>query len=150
MSLTETVARHFQDIQLGILVFSVISIGIFFRARSEPSRFRQREADRPDLDRILKQGPDSGQSRGPKKGGPSPAPPPLFLPGIRLNGAPHEVLGVDENATEPQVMKAYKEAIKRFHPDTIQGKAREQLKFYEDASARINDAKNEMLRKIRS
>jgi hypothetical protein len=149
MPFTETIARHFQSIQLGILVFAVISIGIFFRNRREPSKFRQREADRPDLDRILKQGPDSGQSKIAPKPRPAPAPPPLSLPGIRLNGAPHEILGVDENATEPEVMKAYKDAIKRFHPDTIQGEARDQLKFYQEASARINDAKNQMLKKLR-
>ena len=47
-------------------------------------------------------------------------------------------------------MRAYKEAIKRFHPDRIQGQAQEQLQFYQQASAKLNEAKDEMLKKIRA
>ena len=46
-------------------------------------------------------------------------------------------------------MRAYKDAIKRFHPYRIQGQAEEQLRFYQEASAKINDAKNEMIKRVR-
>ncbi|NDG84976.1 MAG: hypothetical protein EBX52_08070 [Proteobacteria bacterium] len=149
MSFAETIARHFQNIQVGILVLGGFSLIYYFFNRREPSKFRQREADRPDLDRILKQGPDSAQAKIAPKPRPAPSPPPLSLPGIRLNGAPHEILGVKEDATESEIMRAYKDAIKRFHPDTIQGDARDQIKFYQEASARINDAKNQMIKRVR-
>jgi DnaJ-domain-containing protein 1 len=151
MRLVEVIAHQFQTIQTGILIFGALSILFFIKGRSQPSQFKQRESDRTDLDRILKQGPDTGQAKQkPKSAANTPPPPPLSLPGIRLNGAPHEILGVREDASESEVMRAYKDAIKRFHPDTIQGAAREQMQFYQDASARINEAKDQMIKKIRS
>jgi DnaJ-domain-containing protein 1 len=149
MRFDEMIARHFQSIQTGILIFGALSALYLIKGRSQPSQFKQRESDRTDLDRILKQGPDSAQAKlRPKPS--APPPPPLSLPGIRLTGAPHEILGISENASEAEVIRAYKDAIKRFHPDTIQGAARDQIQFYQDASARINEAKEQMLKKIRS
>ena len=147
MRFVEVIARHFQNIQTAILIFGALSILFFMKGRSKPSQFKQRESDRTDLDRILKQGPDTAQAKvRPKQ---TPPPRPLALPGVRLSGAPHEILGVPENANESEIMRAYKNAMKRFHPDTIQGAARDQIQFYQDASARINEAKDQMLKKIR-
>ena len=46
-------------------------------------------------------------------------------------------------------MRAYKEKIKQFHPDRIQGQAREQIRFYEEASAKLNEAKELMLTELK-
>ncbi|NDF14652.1 J domain-containing protein, partial [bacterium] len=62
----------------------------------------------------------------------------------------HEILGIRADADEAEVLRAYKEAIKRFHPDTIQGPAKDQLEFYQKASAAINNAKNLMIKNLRS
>ena len=139
------IADHFQIIQVLIVVF-VIGFGVIsFRDRGRGSQFKVREADRADLDRI-KSGPSIADAKFATAAKKSP---PLSLPGIRLDGLPHEILGVEPDADEVEVMRAYKEAIKRYHPDRIQGQAKDQLKFYQDASAKLNDAKELMIKKLR-
>lgn len=133
------------------------AIALVFLALKEQktgSGFRKREADRSDLDRILNQGPDLAQAKlRPKRPpGEKPVPPaaPLALPGINLAGEPHEILGIPENADEILILKAYKEAIKRYHPDRVQGLPPEQMKFYQEVSSRLTEAKNELLKRQRS
>jgi DnaJ-domain-containing protein 1 len=149
MSITEFVSKNFIRIQ--VIIF-IAGIFIWFRylqgGEQERSKFRVREADRTDLNR-LREGPGLADAKLQKKNQ-TPPPQPLSLPGIRLVGEPHEILGVKEDASEAEVMKAYKDSIKRFHPDRIQGEAKEQMYFYEQASAKINQAKEDMLKNIRS
>ena len=144
------VADHFQSAQ-AVILFIVLFFGWrTWQSNQEQSKFKRREADRSDLNRI-KVGPDLASAKlkhTPLKAE-SPKSPPLSLPGIRLHGAPHEILGIDEFASEAEIMKAYKEAIKRYHPDVIQGDAQSQMKFYQEASAQLNQAKDIMLSKIR-
>ena len=130
-----------------MFLFSIALIYLLLRDKQEGSHFRKREADRSDLDRILNQGPDLAQAKIKKA---TPPPPPLALPGVSLAGEPHEILGVAENADEATIQKAYKEAIKRYHPDRIQGLPPDQMRFYQDASARITEAKNALIKKQKS
>jgi DnaJ-domain-containing protein 1 len=127
-----------------MFLFSIALIYLLLRDKQSGSHFRKREADRSDLDRILNQGPDLAQAKIKKA---TPPPRPLALPGVTLAGEPHEILGVPENADETTIQKAYKEAIKRYHPDRIQGLPPDQMRFYQDASARITEAKNAMIKK---
>lgn len=137
------VADHFDKMQYLLLAGILFIAWNAMRAKQEKTNFRTREADRPDLNKILKGGEDFANSK--LKSKQTPTAPPLALPGIRLSGEAHEILGVAANASTAEVLRAYKEKIKLFHPDRIQGQAREQLKFYEDASAKINQAKEDML-----
>lgn len=146
MLLLEWIAKNFEKTQIAILVFGGFIILTAIRNRNPKSQFRKREADRGDLDRILKQGPELGQAKMKKNAPPTP---PLSLPGIRLSGEAHEILGVRADASEIEVIQAYKEAIKRFHPDRIQGIDPTQLQFYQEASATLNQAKESMIKKIR-
>jgi len=144
--LVKWVAEHFDKIQmllLGVIVF-VAWAGL--RANRQDSAFKAREADRVDLDVLKKSPHDLGSAKMQRK---QPVSPPLLLPGIRLTGEAHEILGVEITANELEITRAYKEKIKIFHPDRIQGQAREQLKFYEEASASINQAKEEMLSRLK-
>jgi hypothetical protein len=43
----------------------------------------------------------------------------LSLSGIRIDAAPHEILGVPARASEDQIQVAYRELIKRYHPDRV-------------------------------
>lgn len=149
MSVIQFVAEHFQRLQLIILGLTLFTAFFVMKDRNPGSRFKSRESDRQDLDQILKRNSDLANAKLTKKSA-EPKAPPLQLPGIRMVGESHEILGVRADATEAEVMKAYKDGMKRFHPDRIQGQAQEQLKFYQEASSKLNQAKEEMLKKIRS
>lgn len=140
------VAEHFQQIQVLIVVIVLIAAVTSMRDRRPKSQFRVREADRADLEK-LKSGPSLADAK--LKGAGTPKAPPLSLPGIRLDGEPHEILGVTPDADEAEVMRAYKEAIKKYHPDRIQGPAQEQLQFYQEAAAKLNEAKEALLKRKR-
>ena len=152
MVLLELVSRHFVKIQIVIFMIGVAFCIQILKRGKNTSQFRNREADRTDLNRMT-EGPtlaDAMLSRKKSSEPPPPGPPPRALPGIRLRGEPHEILGIPDNASEAETLKAYKDLIKRFHPDRIQGQAKEQNQFYEDASIALNLAKEQMLKIIRA
>lgn len=129
------IADHFTSIQWILLAAFVLIGWISFRKNEPKSQFRVREADLPPKTAA------SPKSKKPES--------PLELPGIRLDGKPHEVLGIPSDANEPEIIKAHKDLIKRFHPDRIQAPTPEMEKFYQSASVQINRAKEVMLKKIR-
>jgi DnaJ-domain-containing protein 1 len=143
------VAQHFDKLQIIILAVVIFTALLMVKNRGTSSQFKVREADRKDLDQLLKTKTDLANAKLAKKRPSAPPPPPLELPGIRLSGEPHEILGIGENADSSEIVRAYKEAIKRFHPDRIQGQAQEQLQFYQEAAAKLNQAKEAMLKKRR-
>lgn len=143
---SQWVAEHFQQIQIAIVIVVVLYFGSAgLRSRAPKSQFRVREADRADLEK-LRSGPSLADA---KLKGAGPKAPPLSLPGIRLEGEPHEILGVAPDASEMEILRAYKDAIKKYHPDRIQGPAQEQLKFYQEAAAKLNEAKEALLKRRR-
>ena len=149
MTIPELVSHYFVKIQAVMFI-----AGAFFCIRiltkgQKTTQFKVREADRTDLNR-LREGPDLAAAKMIRRVPEAPPPKPLSLPGIRLSGEPYEILGVNEDAKEPEIMRAYKESIKRFHPDRIQGQAKEQIQFYEQASAKLNQAKDDMLKFVRA
>ena len=144
------IADHFKESQLSIFALFVL-VGIFtYRNKIvEKSAFKVREADTDTANRLRqKQGPDTANAKL-SKFQEKPKPPPLALPGIQLHGKAHEILGIAEDANELEVMRAFKESMKRYHPDVIQNVAPDQMKFYQDAATQINAAKNEMLAKLK-
>lgn len=132
------VADHFGFVQIALIALAAIAAWHSLRTNQKQTSFRSRESERADLDRLNKMESPIGKK-----------PTPLALPGITLTGKPHEILGVAETATESEIMRAYKERIKLFHPDRIQGDAKNQIRFYQDASAKINEAKEAMIAEIR-
>ncbi len=144
---TKWIAEHFETIQFVVLIVAAYFGWTTLRSRQKETNFKVREADRNDLNRI--KGPSALADAKLRDASKKQNTPQLNLPGIRLHGAPHEILGIAENANEAEIMKAYKDAIKLYHPDRIQGPAQEQIKFYQEASAQLNKAKEEMLQRFR-
>lgn len=132
------IADHFAQIQ-GMLLIGFIILGYFTWKKSNPgSKFKVRESDQPLSNRIKENIAPTKKNE-----------PPKFLPGVRLHGEPHEVLGIREGADEVEVNRAFKELMKKYHPDKIQSVAPDQQKFYQDAATQINRAKEKMIDSIR-
>ena len=106
------------------------------------SQFRVREADRKIQWERGEKAKISGAQTAKKS--------PLQLSGISLEGAPHEVLGISAMATEAEIQKAYRELIKRYHPDK---RRRPGTREWQDAQAiadRINQARTQMLERLKN
>lgn len=71
----------------------------------------------------------------------------LLLEGIRLEGAPHEILGVPPHASPAEIQKAYRDLMKRFHPDRVGQQDSREWKDSQKIAEVIIRAKEEMLKK---
>jgi DnaJ-domain-containing protein 1 len=128
-----------------------------FLSRSQRSGFRISEAERLDLLRrareaaraggvIALEGPKGPSGRAPANGDrPGGAPEPLRLTGIRIDGAPHEILGVAARSTPAQVQKAYRDLMKRYHPDKIGRPGTREWRDAQRIAEALNQAKDALL-----
>jgi DnaJ-domain-containing protein 1 len=110
--LVQWLSGHFGLVQVAISAFFIL---LWFRARANAetkSRFKLREADR-NLKFARGEAATAAANQAPKKKDP------LRLDGIVMDGAPHEVLGISALASEPEIQKAYKDRMKRYHPDRL-------------------------------
>lgn len=125
-------------------VVALVILCIWFANREPESGFRVRESDlkkpgrRSDAPKKLTSDSLAEAKLKPKAK-------PLQLAGISLQGEPHEILGVRADATEAQIQKAYRELMKRYHPDIV---GRPGSREWEDAqkiAEAINRAKSDLL-----
>jgi len=140
------ILNHFAAIQLGLLLI-FIYLGYRALKSAEPeSRFKVREADlkrkAASSKNAPKQAPQASEKNAPVKPIPN-------LPGIRLAGDPHEILGVALEASEDEIQQAFRELMKRYHPDRVESLAHGQRAFYEVAARVVIVAKDAMLLKNR-
>jgi DnaJ-domain-containing protein 1 len=132
---------HFGLVQVGIsAAFILFWLVARNRAESE-SRFKVREADR-----NLK------FERGEKAAAAANEPTkkePLQLSGIVKDGAPHEVLGISALASESEIQKAYKEKMKRYHPDSLGRPGTREWTEGTSIAEAINRARASMLERLK-
>jgi DnaJ-domain-containing protein 1 len=130
--------------QVGFMVM-VVLVARWLLRRNESAFFKPRSKEDPTAKPKSPGGPDLlAQARY------APKPQPLRLEGIRLGGAPHEVLGVSPAASEAEVQAAYRELMKRYHPDRV---GRPGTREWQDAQAiahALNQAKSELLSKAKA
>jgi DnaJ-domain-containing protein 1 len=125
------------EIALGVMILLYV---LFGKSRGPESRFRVREADRA-APGTRGSGPDAlGQAR-------IERPKILQLTGFRLDGEPHEILGVPREAPAAEVQRAYKDLMKRFHPDKIGPPGSREWTDAKKIAEAINRARDRMLKK---
>jgi DnaJ-domain-containing protein 1 len=144
--------QFFLLIELSMGVFIAV-MAWWMRPRSPESNFRVRESDlkksRLENGKNQKKGPDLlAEARiVHRKPLGKPLGEPLQLMGIRIDGAPHEILGVSIDANPDQIQRAYRELMKRYHPDKIGLQGSRAWKDAQKIAEAINLAKQVMLDK---
>jgi len=133
-----------------LIVFTLWSLG---RNKSE-SVFKVREADtkkpRPPGSKEssqIGQSAQAGQDLGAAK---MKMPETFRLSGIRIDGAPHEVLGIPARATEAEIQSAYRELMKRYHPDRVGRPGTREWNDAQKIAEAINNARKKMLDSLHS
>ncbi len=122
---------------------AVLFLLAFFRGRGDQSSFFQnREFERKKDPRAS--GSDSMAQAKMKR----PAQP-LQLTGIRIDGAAHEILGVAPTATEPEIQNAFKELMKRYHPDRVARPGTPQWQEASKIAQSIQSAREELVQALR-
>jgi DnaJ-class molecular chaperone len=72
------------------------------------------------------------------------------LPGFRPDATPREILGVAENASEQDINRAWRDMMKRYHPDQFARPGTWQWKEAQKIATRINEAKDALLKSKKS
>ena len=129
----------FYWIEVGLVVLIILTAWLM-RPKGPESGFKVRESD------LLKNKKPSAQDPHLLAHAKMKKPEVLQLGGIRIDGKPHEILGVPYNATLEQVQQAYRELMKRYHPDKIGPAGSPQWKDAQKIAEAINLAKAEMVR----
>ncbi len=138
--------------QVVLATLAILAAIHFVRKRDTESRFKSREADR-----VQASGKKSGDALANARLG-SPASSttspssrePLRLTGIRLDGPPNEILGVSPDASPSEIQKAYRDLMKRYHPDKIGRPNSPEWKDAQRIAERLNDVKTELLKKAKA
>ena len=136
--------RHFFYLGQILLGAAFLGVGwLFIRPKESESGFKLREADRkpvPGEPTKTVIAPDALANARIQKAVP------LSLPGIRIVGSPHEVLGISPGASKDQVQRAYRELMKRYHPDKIGRPGSREWKDAQKIAEALNLAKEKMLK----
>jgi hypothetical protein len=140
--LTDWISGHFGLIQIGVSAFFIL-LWVYTRVREDSkSRFKLREADRNDL--HFKRGQEAHTEANKPSRRES-----LKLGGIVKDGAAHEVIGISALANEAEIQKAYKEKMKRYHPDALGPPGSREWNEGTEIAEAINRARNTMLEKLK-
>jgi hypothetical protein len=131
---------------------------LWLRRRPAPTTFQEYEADRVRREGIARSTrPQKGVSdpRGTQADALAQAryrkpQARLLLEGISIRGAPHEVLGIAPTASPEEIQKAYKNLMKRYHPDRVGRPDSQEWKDAMEIAEALNRAKSEMLARASS
>jgi DnaJ-domain-containing protein 1 len=135
------IQRNFYSIQVAFGASLLAIVWIFLRPKEPESRFKLREADRPaSKTKFASSGSDTLADAKLKRAST------LSLPGIRLEGTPAQILGVSAEASRDQIQKAYRDLMKRYHPDRVARPGTSEWTNAQKIAEIINRAKDELLK----
>ena len=136
----QLIQDHFYALQIGVGAFFLF---LWFLRRKEDTKspFKVREADRvagmatkpgqPANDALAKARYEAGK---------------ILLEGFRPNLPPHEILGVKAGASADEVQKAWKDLMKRYHPDQVGRPGTREWQDAQRIAEVINHAKDTLLK----
>lgn len=139
-------------LQLGILGVLVLAVILRAARRDSSSNFAVREADREPRKDAKRPGGGSSPALGHTQDKASEKPErarPAQLEGIRLDAPPHVILGVALDASRSEIQKAYRDQMKRYHPDLVGRPGSREWQDAQRIAEAINRAKDEMLKRTR-
>ena len=129
------IQAHIIEVFVGLCAITIYFV--WRSGQSSTSQFRLREHER--VRRATSEpGGDLADARLQKRER-------LALPGIRLDGAPHEILGVSAYASKREIMDAYKKLMKQYHPDKVAAPGSAQWNEAQKIATAINAAKEKLL-----
>lgn len=135
--------ENFSWVQIALGGLFAVMAWLFFRPKSPESGFKLREADRlagNKTDSHQHGARDMADDRIRQTD-------PLALPGFRAEGAAHEILGVSATASAAEIQRAYRDLMKRYHPDRVGKPGSREWRDAQQIAHAINRAKDEMLSK---
>ena len=127
------------------LFIGVLFIGtlFFLKVQSKKSGFRVRESDLP-------RNPNPSNPAHRLANSKIKNPHTLLLSGFKTGGAPHEILGVAQNAKEPEILKAYRNMMKIYHPDQVGRPGTREWHDAQKIARAINEAKEALVKKLKN
>lgn len=128
----------FLAIQVIIALFFIVLL-ILKYSRSQQSQFKSKEADKGNQ-RSKKSPLDLAKAK---------LNVPLQLDGINIHGKPHEILGIQPNASLEEIQKAYYLKMKQYHPDKIAKQGSDQWNEAQAIAAAINKAKDTLIKNLK-
>jgi DnaJ-domain-containing protein 1 len=122
-----------------LLLFTVALFGLFawWNRKSGASQFGTRESER-----NRSQSNEKTKRQEERKA-------PLLLPGFNPGASHHEVLGVAADASPKKINAAYRELMKRYHPDLFSGRPLEEQAAVKRFAQQIIAAKEALLKKAK-
>lgn len=134
--------KYFLLLQLSILAAIAGILWLMLRPKRPESLFQVREADlkKPGGTRD-RTGKDELAHAKLKRHEP------LRLGGIRIDGPPHEVLGVKVGATPEEIQKSYRDLMKRYHPDLVGRPGSREWNDAQRIAEALNRAKETLLKR---
>lgn len=124
--------QSFYSIQILIGVSFIVAALYFQFIKAPKSKFKHRESDH-QRDKIRSSHQKEKHD-------------PLRLPGIRMDGPPHTILGIPRDANKTEIQEAYRKLMKRYHPDQVASPGSPQWNEAQKIAAAINRAKEEMIK----
>lgn len=135
--------HYFVLLQYSIVAIIVTALWLAFRRKTTESAFRVREADRTPPKGTSRSGAGHDELAHAKLKRHEA----LQLPGIRIDGTPHEILGVPPTASQEQIQKAYRDLMKRYHPDKIGRPGSREWTDAQKIAEALNQAKDSLLKR---
>lgn len=133
---------------VGELIVAALFVVGFFMLRQKPRDRGFRETD-PSQDRPSSR-LNAGTRSDPLAQARLNTKEPLALPGFSAQAPAHEILGVPKDASQAEIQKAYREQMKRFHPDKLGRPGSSAWTDGQKIAEAINRARDEMLKRLKA